>query len=79
MEVIDCEFDANDPQRQQRTEDRGRQSCQDGEGMPIALVQHAKSPDVDGKDGSSEQQKLLQVRFHRLLCFATEVGVDVVG
>jgi hypothetical protein len=74
----DAEIAAVDDQRQQRADAGRRQGRQDGDGMDVALVEHAQH-DIDGDDRRQDEQQLVGERRLEGEGGALERGENAVG
>src|SRR5439155_1573429 len=70
-----AELRVADQQRQNGPDPGGGECGEDGDGMDVALIKYAQD-DVDGDQGSENQQGLVRERVLEGLSCALELGVD---
>ena len=74
----DAEVRARDEQREQRADAGRRQRGDDGDGVDVALVEHAEH-DVDGDQRGEDEQRLVGERGLERCGGSLEAGVDAAG
>ena len=71
----DVEVHAEEQQREDGADAGGGQRGEDGDGMDVALIEHAQH-DVDGDERGEDEDRLVGQRCFECLGGALEAGVD---